>query len=158
MDIGRKKRTVMKLKSLIMACATACAFAAPAMAEGGMFEGALPENWTADVVAGVKYNFYNFHNWQQDGTSNYTWMVTFDADVQGGVDFDGTQVRHYSDNNYNYTETKHYLVQVSGGMRFSGKETEASSWTAALQCERLASASSSSGENSLSSTSTLNTR
>jgi len=48
-----------------------------------MFEGALPENWTADVVAGVKYNFYNFHNWQQDGTSNYTWMVTFDADVQG---------------------------------------------------------------------------
>ena len=43
----------------------------------------------------------------------------FDADVQGGVDFDGTQVRHYSDNNYNYTETKHYLVQVSGGMRFS---------------------------------------
>ncbi len=73
----------MKLKSILMACATACAFAAPAMAEGGMFEGALPENWTADVVAGVKYNFYNFHNWQQDGTSNYTWLVTYDADVQG---------------------------------------------------------------------------
>lgn len=72
----------MKLKNLFMACAAACAFAAPAMAEGGMFEGALPENWTADVVAGVKYNYYNFHNWQQDGTSNYTWLVTFDADVQ----------------------------------------------------------------------------
>lgn len=73
----------MKLKNFFMACAAACAFAAPAMAEGGMFEGALPENWTADVVAGVKYNYYNFHNWQQDGTSNYTWLVTFDADVQG---------------------------------------------------------------------------
>lgn len=73
----------MKLKSAILACAAACAFAAPAMAEGGMFEGVLPENWTADVVAAVKYNYYNFSNWQQDGTSNYTWMVTFDADVQG---------------------------------------------------------------------------
>lgn len=43
----------------------------------------------------------------------------FDADVQGDVDLDGTTVRHYSDSNYNYTETKHYLVQVSGSMRFS---------------------------------------
>ena len=43
----------------------------------------------------------------------------FDADVQGSVDFDGTKVRQYSDSNYDYTETKHYLVQVSGGMRFS---------------------------------------
>ncbi|MCR5378580.1 MAG: DUF3078 domain-containing protein [Fibrobacter sp.] len=66
-----------------MACAAACAFAAPAMAEGGMFEGALPENWTADVVAAVKYNYYNFHNWQQDGTSNSMWLVTYHADVQG---------------------------------------------------------------------------
>ncbi|WP_290744616.1 DUF3078 domain-containing protein [Fibrobacter sp. UBA4309] len=74
---------MMKIKSVIMACTAACAFAAPAMAEGGMFEGALPENWTADVVAAVKYNFYNFHNWQKDGTSNYTWLVTYDADVQG---------------------------------------------------------------------------
>ena len=73
----------MKLKSIIMACAAACAFAAPAMAEGGMFEGALPENWTADVVAAVRYNWYNFSNWQKDGTSNYTWLVTYDADVQG---------------------------------------------------------------------------
>ena len=73
----------MKLKSLIMACAAACAFAAPAMAEGGMFEGALPENWTADVVAAVRYNWYNFSNWQKDGSSNYTWLVTYDADVQG---------------------------------------------------------------------------
>ena len=71
------------MKSLIKACAFACAFAAPAMAEGGMYEGTLPENWTADVVAAVRYNWYNFSNWQKDGTSNYTWLVTYDADVQG---------------------------------------------------------------------------
>lgn len=71
------------MKSLIKACAFACAFAAPAMAEGGMFEGTLPENWTADVVAAVRYNWYNFSNWQKDGTSNYTWLVTYDADIQG---------------------------------------------------------------------------
>ncbi len=80
---GHKKGINMKMKSLIKACAFACAFAAPAMAEGGMFEGALPENWTADVVAAVRYNWYNFSNWQKDGTSNYTWLVTYDADVQG---------------------------------------------------------------------------
>lgn len=43
----------------------------------------------------------------------------FDAGVQGDVDFDGTQVRHYSDKDYDYTETKHFLVQVSGDMTFS---------------------------------------
>ena len=82
-DRAIKKERGMKVKSLIMACAAACAFAAPAMAEGGMFEGTLPENWTADVVAAVRYNWYNFSNWQKDGTSNYTWLVTYDADVQG---------------------------------------------------------------------------
>lgn len=75
----------MKLKSFLMSCVAACAFAAPAMAEDGMFSDLLPENgpWKADVVAAVKYNYYNFSNWQQDGTSNYTWLVTFDADVRG---------------------------------------------------------------------------
>ena len=48
-----------------------------------MFEGALPENWTADVVAGVKYTRMQFSNWQEDGTSMYTWLVTYYADVQG---------------------------------------------------------------------------
>lgn len=73
----------MNKKSFLLACCAALLSAAPVLAEGGMFEGALPENWKADVVAGVKYNYYNFHNWQQDGTSNYTWMITFNADVQG---------------------------------------------------------------------------
>ena len=73
----------MKMKSLLLACATACTLAAPAMAEGGMFAGVLDSNWTADVVASVKYNYYNFANWQQDGTSNYTWIISYDADVQG---------------------------------------------------------------------------
>ena len=43
----------------------------------------------------------------------------FDADIAGDVDLDGTRVRFYSDKDYDYTETKHYLVQVSGSMRFS---------------------------------------
>ena len=73
----------MKMKSLLLACATACTLAAPAMAEGGMFSSVLDSNWTADVVASVKYNYYNFANWQQDGTSNYTWIISYDADVQG---------------------------------------------------------------------------
>ncbi len=43
----------------------------------------------------------------------------FDADVHGEIDFDGTKVRCYSDSEYDYTETMHYLVQVSGDMRFT---------------------------------------
>ena len=73
----------MKLKSLILFGLAALTSATAAHAEGGMFEGALPENWTADVVAAVRYNFYNYNNWQQDGTSNYNWLITYDADVQG---------------------------------------------------------------------------
>lgn len=73
----------MKLKSLILFGLAALTSATTAHAEGGMFEGALPENWTADVVAAVRYNFYSYNNWQQDGTSNYNWLITYDADVQG---------------------------------------------------------------------------
>lgn len=73
----------MKLKSLILFGLAALASATTVHAEGGMFEGALPENWTADVVAGVKYTRMQFSNWQEDGTSMYTWLVTYYADVQG---------------------------------------------------------------------------
>ncbi|MCQ2121867.1 MAG: DUF3078 domain-containing protein [Fibrobacter sp.] len=70
-------------KSLFAIGCAALISASAAFAEGGMFEGALPENWNADVVASVKYNWYNFSNWQQDGTSNYNWLVSYHADVQG---------------------------------------------------------------------------
>ena len=73
----------MKLKSLFLFGIAALASVTSAHAEGGMFEGALPENWTADVVAGVKYTRMQFSNWQEDGTSMYTWLVTYYADVQG---------------------------------------------------------------------------
>ena len=73
----------MKLKSLFLFGIAALASATSVHAEGGMFEGALPENWTADVVAGVKYTRMQFNNWQEDGTSMYTWLVTYYADVQG---------------------------------------------------------------------------
>ncbi|MBQ7542321.1 MAG: hypothetical protein IJT44_08555 [Clostridia bacterium] len=42
----------------------------------------------------------------------------FNAGVHGDMSFDGTRVRCYSDNDYNYTETSHFLVNVAGRMRF----------------------------------------
>ena len=80
--MGKIKGIKMKKSLFAIGCA-ALISASAAFAEGGMFEGALPENWTADVVASVKYNWYNFSNWQQDGTSNYNWLVSYHADVQG---------------------------------------------------------------------------
>ena len=73
----------MKRNSLFLACCFAVASAIPAFAEGGMFEGALPENWNADVVAAAKYTRMQFNNWAEDGTSSSTWLFTYNADVQG---------------------------------------------------------------------------
>ena len=42
----------------------------------------------------------------------------FDSGIDGKMKFEGTHVRHYSDRNYDYTETRHYLVYVDGEMRF----------------------------------------
>jgi hypothetical protein len=70
-------------KSLFAIGCAALISASTAFAEGGMFEGYLPENWTADVVAAVKFTRMNFYNWHQEsGTSSSTWLVTYDADLK----------------------------------------------------------------------------
>lgn len=43
----------------------------------------------------------------------------FDCDTDSTVFFNGNRVRHWSDSNYNYTETSHYLLKRSGTMSFS---------------------------------------
>ena len=43
----------------------------------------------------------------------------FDASVSGSAQYKATRVRHWSDSNYNYTETKHFSVFRSGNMAFS---------------------------------------
>lgn len=48
-----------------------------------MFEAWLPENMTADVVAAVKFTRMQFSNWKfEDGTSSYTWLFSYDADLK----------------------------------------------------------------------------
>lgn len=42
----------------------------------------------------------------------------FDAGLDGSMSMNATRIRHYSDSNYNYTETSHYLIEVDGEMRF----------------------------------------
>lgn len=69
-------------KTFLALCAALC-IATPAMAEGGMFEGALPENWTADVVASIKYTRMQYSNWVDGGTSTSNWLIKYDADIQG---------------------------------------------------------------------------
>ena len=71
----------MKKSLLAIGCA-ALISASTAFAEGGMFEGALPENWQADVVASIKFTRLDFHNWQDGGTSSYTWLFAYDADLK----------------------------------------------------------------------------
>ncbi len=74
-------------KSLFAIGCAALISASAAFAEGGMFTDYLPENWTADVVAGVKFTRMQFSNWKvEDGTSSYTWLFTYDADLKAHWD------------------------------------------------------------------------
>ena len=67
----------MKKSLFALGCA-ALISASTAFAEGGMFEGYLPENMTADVVAAVKFTRMQFNNWKfEDGTSSYTWLFSY---------------------------------------------------------------------------------
>ena len=52
-------------------------------------------------------------------TGIYVPFWLFDSGIDGTANIDATNTRHYSDSNYNYTETKHYLVTVDGAMSFS---------------------------------------
>lgn len=72
----------MKKSLFAIACATLIS-ASTAFADGGMFEAWLPENMTADVVAAVKFTRMQFSNWKfEDGTSSYTWLFSYDADLK----------------------------------------------------------------------------
>ncbi|MBO4692783.1 MAG: hypothetical protein J5659_00100 [Clostridia bacterium] len=52
-------------------------------------------------------------------TGVYVPFWLFDSGIDGNMNLNTTDVRHYSDSKYNYTETKHYLVTLDGSMRFS---------------------------------------
>ena len=50
----------------------------------------------------------------------------FDADAKGFVRYNATRVRHWSDSNYNYTETSHYRVIRAGGIGFQNVPVDGS--------------------------------
>ena len=52
-------------------------------------------------------------------TGVYVPFWLFDSGIDGNVNLNTTNRRYYSDSEYNYTETKHYLVTLDGGMKFS---------------------------------------
>ena len=72
----------MKKKFLALA-AVLLAGVSTLHAENGMFSGYLPENWTADVVASMKYTRHYYNNWSEDGTNTSTWLFRYDADIKG---------------------------------------------------------------------------
>lgn len=53
------------------------------------------------------------------------WM--FDADVDGSVSYEATEVTHWSDKNYDYTKTSYYDVFRAGSLSFDNIPVDASS-------------------------------
>lgn len=51
----------------------------------------------------------------------------FDCDADANIVYDATKVRHWSDSNYNYTETRHYNVYRSGSIGFANIPVDGSS-------------------------------
>lgn len=43
----------------------------------------------------------------------------FDCHADGNMSFDATRVRHWSDSDYDYTETSHFLIDRAGNMDFT---------------------------------------
>ena len=50
----------------------------------------------------------------------------FDATVDGQMELQATEVHSYSTSKYNITETKHYLIDIDGNMRFQKVPVDAS--------------------------------
>ena len=50
----------------------------------------------------------------------------FDTDAEGFVRYNATKVRHWSDSNYYYTETRHYKVIRAGGIGFENVPVDGS--------------------------------
>lgn len=51
----------------------------------------------------------------------------FDADTEAHIQYKGTKVRHWSDSDYNYTETRYYLVGRGGNVGFTNVPVDGSS-------------------------------
>lgn len=51
----------------------------------------------------------------------------FDADTEAHIQYKGTKVRHWSDSDYDYTETKYYLVGRGGNVGFTNVPVDGSS-------------------------------
>lgn len=62
----------------------------------------------------------------EDISGLYVPYWIFDADVDGKAVWKATRVRHWSDSNYNYKETKHYRVIRSGEIGFDNIPVDAS--------------------------------
>ncbi len=50
----------------------------------------------------------------------------FDCDTDSNITYKATRVRHWSDSNYNYTETSHYLIKRAGTLAFESIPADAS--------------------------------
>lgn len=70
-------------------------------------------------------NFMNTHKMDKLlGVYVPFWL--FDVGIDGQMALNATQVRMYSDRNYNYTETRHFLLDMDGAMQFSKIPVDAS--------------------------------
>ena len=57
----------------------------------------------------------------------YVPVWLFDTDADAHVRYKATRVRHWSDSNYNYTETSHFSVSRAGGIGFDNVPVDGSS-------------------------------
>ncbi len=123
--------------------ATACPFCGNPVVIHGQFAGALRPDFVipfqldkAAAKAGLMKHLsgkrllpklFKEQNRIEEIKGIYVPFWLFDTDVQANMRYRTTTVRHWSDANYTYTETRHYAVHRAGTVGFSAIPVDGSS-------------------------------
>ena len=114
--------------------ATACPFCGNPVVMMGQFSGDLKPDYVIPfkldkqaAMAALRKHYmgktllpkaFKDENHIQEVKGVYVPFWLFDADTDASIRYKATRIRHWSDSNYNYTETSHFSVNRSGSVGF----------------------------------------
>ena len=123
--------------------ATSCPYCDNPIVLMGQFSGALKPDYVIPfkqdkkaAIAGLKKHYegkillpkvFKDQNHIEEVKGLYVPFWLFDADATASIRYKATKVRHWSDSNYDYTETSYYSVQRGGFIGFNTVPVDGSS-------------------------------
>ena len=122
--------------------ATACPYCGNPVVLAGFFDGALKPDLVIPfkvdkkgAVAALQNHYkgkrllpkvFKDQNHIEEVKGLYVPVWLFDADADANLQYRATRLRTWSDSNYNYTETRHYMILRGGGIGFENVPVDGS--------------------------------